>query len=490
MIGNRVGGISQRLFAASFVALAIGCSSGGGSGPSNGGDSDADAITDRLAAKIPGATAVLVNGNPPSASSNPTAPTVQIDQPTAEARPGDTVTVPVRFQIADGFDLSRLFAKVPGASRYFEVSVPNGGKAFSSAKAEQVIPVSFELSQSISTGQFCLDISGQDNQQLTSNKGNFCVTVKSVTDSTPDPLRIVGALNTPPNILDVAVLGNRAYVAGEGGLWVVDVSNPASPSLLGSVPAPGNNSFQAVVVAGDYAYIADFGLRVIDVSNPSSPQIVGSYNNDSTGTRGIAVSGARAYLAANNGLIVVDVSNPTAPTTISKLPLPAGGTDVVVAGNYAYVTVTDGMYVVDVSVPQVPFLVGTYSNTPGFNTEGIDISGSYVFIADTADGLEIVDVSNPGNPIRVGRVDDAYGALDVVVSGSRAYVAAGTGDLYVIDVGNPAQPSLVDVGEINGTYGLNAVAVSGEFAYLAAGGSGLLISVDLGSSGGKSGSAF
>ena len=71
---------------------------------------------------------------------------------------------------------------------------------------------------------------------------------------------------------DVAVSGNYAYVAGgDGGLRIIDISNPAAPTEAGFYDTPGDA--RGVAVAGNYAYVADGkgGLRMIDISNPAAP---------------------------------------------------------------------------------------------------------------------------------------------------------------------------------------------------------------------------
>ena len=63
-----------------------------------------------------------------------------------------------------------------------------------------------------------------------------------------------------------------AFVAdGSGGLQVVDISDPASPGIVGSVNPAGSQ--MDVAVQGDFAYLAsdDWGLQVVDVSNPALP---------------------------------------------------------------------------------------------------------------------------------------------------------------------------------------------------------------------------
>ena len=80
----------------------------------------------------------------------------------------------------------------------------------------------------------------------------------------------------------VAVSGSYAYVAGYGchSLVVIDVSNPASPIIRGSVVSSSlMNSARCVAVSGSYAYVTGHlsnSLVVVDVSNPLSPVIRGS----------------------------------------------------------------------------------------------------------------------------------------------------------------------------------------------------------------------
>ena len=76
------------------------------------------------------------------------------------------------------------------------------------------------------------------------------------------------------------MVGNYAYVADSvlNGLVIVDVSNPAAPTLKGSYDTTGYS--YGVAVEGNYAYVADGdnGLLIVDVSNPAAPTLKGSYD--------------------------------------------------------------------------------------------------------------------------------------------------------------------------------------------------------------------
>ena len=82
---------------------------------------------------------------------------------------------------------------------------------------------------------------------------------------------------------------------------------------------------QAIVVAGDHAFVADGarGLRILDtVADPPSSVQVGQcktrwYAGD------MAVQGDHVYLADQYGLSIVDVQNPAAPALAGFVETPA-----------------------------------------------------------------------------------------------------------------------------------------------------------------------
>jgi hypothetical protein len=108
-------------------------------------------------------------------------------------------------------------------------------------------------------------------------------------------------VETPDRALGVAVSGTHAYVAdGGSGLQVIDITNPESPRIVGSVDTPGNA--MGVAVSGTHAYVTDGnrGLQVIDITDPESPEIVGSVDTPDK-ARGVAASGSLACVADGLG---------------------------------------------------------------------------------------------------------------------------------------------------------------------------------------------
>ncbi|MCG2721624.1 MAG: S8 family serine peptidase, partial [Thermodesulfovibrionales bacterium] len=116
---------------------------------------------------------------------------------------------------------------------------------------------------------------------------------------------------------DIHVSGNYAYVACNGFdyvdnsvvLEIIDIADLVDPKIVGYLYMPGEVSAYSVDVSGNYAYLAagDLGLQVVDVTNPAKPLSVGSY-----ATPGYAydvfVSGNYAYVADSSaGIQVIEV---------------------------------------------------------------------------------------------------------------------------------------------------------------------------------------
>jgi hypothetical protein len=230
-----------------------------------------------------------------------------------------------------------------------------------------------------------------------------------------------------------------------------------------------DNDAQDVYVSGNYAYVADGygGLKVINISNPASPSIVSHV--DIHNTYSVYVSGYHAYVGSfvgyHLGLTAVDISNPASPSIVATVDTDDAALDVYVSGNYVYVAdYFAGLQVIDISNPASPSVVGSvYTDHAAF---GVYVSGNYAYVADYSAGLKVIDISNPTSPSVVGSVytGDYSAAVGVYVSGNYAYVAGRSAGLKVINISNPASTSIVGSVDTNGS--ADGVYVSGNYAYV------------------------
>jgi hypothetical protein len=302
-------------------------------------------------------------------------------------------------------------------------------------------------------------------------------------------LKLIGRIDVDHSGLSaigLTIVGNYVYVtAWDGGLNVVDVSNPSAPKKVGSCTMPGEA--RDVAVSGGFAFVAaqEGGLRVVDVSNPKSPIEVGSYRPQPVVRSGkwgpvveaVAVAGKYAYVVYNYvpkgkdkwyGILrVLDISNPKVPTELGSFESSGLFLSVALSGKYAYVADKSGsLHVVDVSDPNAPAEFGS-CHALG-EPQGVTVAGKYAYVSDDDGGMHVVDISNPKAPKHVGSfegAEDTPGVAEAVaIAGNYAFVASDFGSLYALDVSDPRFPRHVATYRMKGP--AVGVIVAGDFVYV------------------------
>jgi hypothetical protein len=344
--------------------------------------------------------------------------------------------------------------------------------------------------------------------------------------SAPQSPTLVGELPmTFPHAL--AVVNGTAYVAvgTDAGptLLAVDVRRPGSPAVSGSVVLPG--LVRDLVVAGDYAYVADGGLRVVDVSSPSSPTVVGGTDLPVDASRVGAAPGAGIVFVSSAGpdagsgigfgeVAAVDVASPSSPRVVGRLALDDTVVGLVPRGDALLVALTAGLAVVeardprrlaiavpsddtrswiqlihvegghaytldqfgrftvfDVSRPQAPAFMGAYPISVPQDSGAISASDGVAYVA-IGDELHVLDVSDPAHVLRVGGLDlfpepdveyAPVVAADAAMGASHLFLAA-LDRTVIVDVVDPARPTVT--AEIEAGYAATSVALVGITLYV------------------------
>ncbi len=203
---------------------------------------------------------------------------------------------------------------------------------------------------------------------------------------------------------DTAVTWPYAVVAnGDSGLAVLDISDPMTMTLIGSAPSPAVGAFTHVAVQGNYAYVADDGgviatngtLRVYDLTDPALPAPTGSVSQ--TGILDVKVSGNLAFLAVGpHGIRVADISNPTSPVIIDTDDYTGttSASSLAIYGHYLFVTGgANGvqMLTFDPATGQLG-LIATVP-TAGAATQLTWVQG-YLYVADDTGGLYVIQIGD------------------------------------------------------------------------------------------------
>lgn len=138
--------------------------------------------------------------------------------------------------------------------------------------------------------------------------------------SSPLTPRLLGQVATPGVALDIAVTTERVYVADERGVRIVDITDLSSAALVGGIELPckpnGVDVFGSIAVAA----CSNAVVQIVDLADPAAPSLLGSTN---AWAADVSVRGNLAYLAGG-GITVVDFHIPSNPVIVQMADWRAG----------------------------------------------------------------------------------------------------------------------------------------------------------------------
>ncbi len=250
----------------------------------------------------------------------------------------------------------------------------------------------------------------------------------------------VDSLDTDGRAWDLVIANNHAYIADQqGGLVIASLSDPAHPSKVGEYP---NYFTNGVAINGNYVYLGGSAgskgvLVILDVTNPASPSLVKADTLSGLTLSSIAYQSNRVYAGDGEGnLHVFDVSTPTNPILKSTYynPGTAGhepwGLGVTISGNTLYYSDWGaGFITLDISQPDTTRELDVYADADVFYDSYI--VGTTAYVGHGWFGFAVFDVSDPANITLVDSLlsPDIPGTIQgpsihgVWVSGNYAYLA-------------------------------------------------------------------
>lgn len=213
-----------------------------------------------------------------------------------------------------------------------------------------------------------------------------------------------------------------------------------TPTFVGRFPATSDmaNEYTGVAVQGNKAFIAhDTGLRIIDITDLSHPAEIGSYTATGGAHHYVAVSGNYAFLTGgvDPGLEILDISDPANPRKISSFDIQGDGDDIVKWGDFVLVAAEDsGLEIINVADPTTPRLTAAFKTG---NVTDVAVSGTKAYLVDGISGLHVVDLSDPANPRELGAFRGAFS--HVAINGEYAFLALPNKGIQVLDATDPAK---------------------------------------------------
>jgi hypothetical protein len=133
--------------------------------------------------------------------------------------------------------------------------------------------------------------------------------------------------------LDSVVKGDRAYITGQNMTYIVDISDPSSPSTIGTCYFgwSGSNPYAYTVeVAGGLVFMTTLGQNFY-IFDADTGSLVGAVQTPFS-AYDIAVSGNRVFLASNN-IEVIDITNPADPLYLGSVNSSVNPWSLAVSGN-------------------------------------------------------------------------------------------------------------------------------------------------------------
>jgi hypothetical protein len=262
--------------------------------------------------------------------------------------------------------------------------------------------------------------------------------------SNPAAISQLGMSPLLPDFIESITVGEngKLYVAcGLGGLVVLDVSNPASPAIAGTLNTQGYT--EGVSLLSNYALTADgpMGLQVIDVSNPAKMKTVAqayplAYAYD------VAVSGSVAYLAGGgSGVFAVDLSDPRKPKEAGLTPLDGFTYDLQLLDGRIYAACAwGGVSVLDIETSLAPKQIAT-SPTSGW-AMSLGEMGNDLLVFDGADGVMVYGTA-PTAPVKLSAITLGGFVYGGASRGTTVFALDREKGLMSLDFSKKSAPSII-----------------------------------------------
>ncbi len=221
-----------------------------------------------------------------------------------------------------------------------------------------------------------------------------------------DPVWISPMTNydAPPfTIMAMKYFDGYLYVVGDRGFSIFDLHDSSSPQVVYAVEDPydwylydidvdihPNDGHTYAYLAGDTYTGAQYSLAFIDVTNPATPTIVYS-TGISAAMSSLAVRENRLYLgSASYDFAVRDITTPAHPVLMGVISLPDVANAMALGVDKVYTAGYDTLLTVDIQDPSRPQLVLEHGDVHPKFSIAFSAEKDCIFLPEGAYGLRIL----------------------------------------------------------------------------------------------------
>jgi hypothetical protein len=312
----------------------------------------------------------------------------------------------------------------------------------------------------------------------------------------PSPRRL-GATVLPTSARAIAVRGEWAYVAGAGGLHLVDLTRPDRPAVRDTLYP--EQTVDGIVVEGDYLYATAGYLAVLDLTDPAAPVEVGRYTPEDARPPLGQVAAVQDDLAVlripgasrkSGGFRLVDVGDPTAPKETARQIVPGMVRDLALTGSDLYLLglgpAVPLLARFDVTNPYAPLAVDldldpAVQTIPQIEALSLAAHGDRLYLGvsnqqEEMGFIAVLDVAEPSQVALRGRYEELGAPLMDATAAEGELLISSIDRLTRLDISEPGRMDQLGhyaYGRLRGR--LRGVAILDKHAYVATGETGLYI---------------
>lgn len=282
--------------------------------------------------------------------------------------------------------------------------------------------------------------------------------------SSPDPSELISPVN-------MSVYENRLLVSDRAaGVHVFDVTDPAAPAHVYTIPLSGN---EGNAVVGDVLFANDYrSLKAFHLGSESYVEVASFERTEPW------LPPFHEGVRRDNGFGCDCADEDTmSPRSSGSGSTGSSYATFAVVGDYLYSIDRSTLVTISVADPLEPEEVGRTGI--GWDVQTLHPAGDHLFMGGAA-GMYIYGLDDPANPREIGRLVHARACDPVVVEGQTAYVTlrgvgvcGGARDvLLTVDISDPSKPALVSETGLTTPYGL---AVESTLLYVSKGKNGFAL---------------